>query len=554
MVLAAITLVVTAGGGPVSAQVARGSDSGTSYSLSEKARRDELERKAREAAIAAENAVDAKAREEAQREKRIAEIELDVLRAAERRGTPAPSATEKVIAEPQGQTLAQTIVRPAAPEQREPQTDTVREPSRAQTKAEARRKKEEQRLAAEREKSARIEADLEKTKQDLVNQLKNGGTAVTVKTPAESPVATPAASSNPADPKARVRALLDQKLDELKSPSAFAPRSASATAATPTTPAPVAASATANPAARTEVPASDAAPATAAVSTPPASTVVRPIALPTVQELEAEARARREREREAADQARQRVHESEIKRANAAALETATAIAAPANPAPTPAPAQIIATPAAAERPVSSPPAVAVAAAQAQSAPPTTPTINLDDAALRRLADEAEAAEIKARAAREAAEKNMQQAPSKPSVSPEQLAKERAKEEARVKAQMEARMKEEARQREKAEKARAKELKRAAEKAPVAPAAPASTAPKTIVTRPASPAPAAPTPAVSSAPATPATPAPAPAAPATPPALAGSREEKLKQLLEAYRTGAINASDYHRERARVLSQ
>jgi hypothetical protein len=47
---------------------------------------------------------------------------------------------------------------------------------------------------------------------------------------------------------------------------------------------------------------------------------------------------------------------------------------------------------------------------------------------------------------------------------------------------------------------------------------------------------------------------PAATAPAQPPVVSGSKEDKLKQLLEAYRTGTISAADYHRERSKVLGQ
>ena len=81
--------------------------------------------------------------------------------------------------------------------------------------------------------------------------------------------------------------------------------------------------------------------------------------------------------------------------------------------------------------------------------------------------------------------------------------------------------------REKEEKARARDAKRTVDK----------------------PAPAASQPAAAE-PARDAKPASAP----PPPVLSGSKEEKLKQLLEAYRTGAIPAVEYHRERAKLLGQ
>src|SRR5689334_14480396 len=58
---------------------------GSTSVAAENARRRELEDKARSAALAVQNATDPKAREEAERQKRIAEIELEVLKAADRR-------------------------------------------------------------------------------------------------------------------------------------------------------------------------------------------------------------------------------------------------------------------------------------------------------------------------------------------------------------------------------------------------------------------------------------------------------------------------------------
>jgi hypothetical protein len=91
---------------------------------------------------------------------------------------------------------------------------------------------------------------------------------------------------------------------------------------------------------------------------------------------------------------------------------------------------------------------------------------------------------------------------------------------------MEAKAKEEARQREKEEKARAREAARKKDSKDSKEQNPA------VTDKPAGPN----------------------STPGQPPVLTGSREEKLKQLLEAYRTGAISAADYHKERAKVLAQ
>lgn len=587
MVLTVLCLWISVGGLPVRAQAAKGPDSPTRYAAAESARRQELEETARAASLAAENATDAKARDEALRQKRIAEIELEVARAAERRGVQPSTA-------PTGQVMAQTIVRPAAPEQRTtPQTETVREPARATTRAEARRQKEAQRLAVEKEKAARLEADLERTKEELVRKIKSEGlpaqtapgtiapapqnvvvkaTAAPTPTsaapvPTSSASASASANSSPvltvtpaglAESRARMRELLDQKLEELKVPNP--PKKTPSVASTKTESRPAA-----SPAAAVTAPESTSAAVTPAPATDsaPAPTVIRAASLPTVQELEAEAKARRDRERQAAEQARQRVREEELKNS------AATAVVATPERSPEPAAPVRIETVVAApqkltakveeSKPTESrkPEAPVLTAAaqttsssaaqtivQAPAAPaPTAPLLQNEDA-LRRIADEADAADRKAREARQAMEEELKRArATKPSIEPPKTAKEvkaatetadesaktRSREEARIRAQMEARMKEEARQREKEEKARARELKKAAEKAG-APVAPASV-----------------TPAIS---------APTPAAPAAsqPPVLSGSREDKLKQLLEAYRSGAINALDYHRERSKVLSQ